>query len=47
MKLGEVAQKLGCRLEGPPELEIHGVGGLSMPKLRRSRSSQIGGTFRC
>jgi UDP-3-O-[3-hydroxymyristoyl] glucosamine N-acyltransferase len=28
MKLAEVAQKLGCRLEGPPELEIHGVAGI-------------------
>jgi UDP-3-O-[3-hydroxymyristoyl] glucosamine N-acyltransferase len=28
MKLGEVAQKLGCRLEGPPELEIRGVAGI-------------------
>src|SRR5258708_22721817 len=24
MKLAEVAQKLGCRLEGSPEIEIHG-----------------------
>jgi len=28
MKLAEVAQKLGCRLEGPPDLEIHGVAGI-------------------
>src|SRR5258708_39754382 len=28
MKLGEVAQKLGCRLEGPPEIEIRGVAGI-------------------
>src|SRR5437879_13858880 len=28
MKLSEVAQKLGCRLEGPPELEICGVAGI-------------------
>src|SRR5437660_7758426 len=28
MKLSEVAQKLGCRLEGPPELEIRGVAGI-------------------
>ena len=28
MKLAEVAQKLGCRLEGPPEIEIHGVAGI-------------------
>lgn len=28
MKLSEVAQKLGCRLEGPPELEIRGVSGV-------------------
>jgi len=28
MKLAEVAQKLGCRLEGPPELDIHGVAGI-------------------
>src|SRR5262249_3200543 len=28
MKLSEVAQKLGCRLEGPPETEIHGVAGI-------------------
>src|SRR5712664_3578843 len=28
MKLAEVAQKLGCRLEGPPEVEISGVAGI-------------------
>ncbi len=28
MKLAEVAQKLGCRLEGPPEPEIRGVAGI-------------------
>jgi UDP-3-O-[3-hydroxymyristoyl] glucosamine N-acyltransferase len=28
MKLADVAQKLGCRLEGPPELEIRGVAGI-------------------
>jgi UDP-3-O-[3-hydroxymyristoyl] glucosamine N-acyltransferase len=28
MKLAELAQKLGCRLEGPPELEIRGVAGI-------------------
>src|SRR5438270_3276816 len=28
MKLAEIAQKLGCRLEGPPELEIRGVAGI-------------------
>src|SRR6266478_732733 len=28
MKLAEVAQKLGCRLEGPPELDIRGVAGI-------------------
>jgi UDP-3-O-[3-hydroxymyristoyl] glucosamine N-acyltransferase len=28
MKLAELAQKLGCRLEGPPELEISGVAGM-------------------
>jgi UDP-3-O-[3-hydroxymyristoyl] glucosamine N-acyltransferase len=28
MKLAEVAQKLGCRLEGPPGLEIRGVAGI-------------------
>ena len=28
MKLSEVAQKLGCRLEGPPEVEIRGVAGI-------------------
>src|SRR5438874_9386785 len=28
MKLAEVAEKLGCRLEGPPELEIRGVAGI-------------------
>jgi len=28
MKLAEVAEKLGCRLEGPPELEIRGVSGI-------------------
>src|SRR6267143_3486596 len=30
MKLSEVAQKLGCRLEGPPELEIRGVAGIDL-----------------
>jgi UDP-3-O-[3-hydroxymyristoyl] glucosamine N-acyltransferase len=28
MKLAEVAQKLGCRLEGAPETEIYGVAGI-------------------
>jgi len=28
MKLAELAQKLGCRLEGPPDLEIRGVAGI-------------------
>jgi UDP-3-O-[3-hydroxymyristoyl] glucosamine N-acyltransferase len=28
MKLSEVAQNLGCRLEGPPDLEIRGVSGI-------------------
>ena len=28
MKLSELAQKLSCRLEGPPELEISGVAGI-------------------
>ena len=28
MKLSEVAQKLGCRLEGAPDTEIHGIAGI-------------------
>lgn len=28
MKLAELAGKLGCRLDGPPDLEIHGVAGI-------------------
>src|SRR5258706_11070351 len=28
MKLSDVAQKLGCRLEGSPEIEIRGVAGI-------------------
>src|SRR2546429_9569406 len=28
MRLADIAQKLGCRLEGPPELEIRGVAGI-------------------
>jgi UDP-3-O-[3-hydroxymyristoyl] glucosamine N-acyltransferase len=28
MKLGEIATRLGCRLEGPVELEINGVAGM-------------------
>lgn len=28
MKLSEVAQKLGCRLEGAPEIEIDGIAGI-------------------
>jgi len=28
MKLSELAHKLGCRLEGPPEVEIRGVAGI-------------------
>jgi UDP-3-O-[3-hydroxymyristoyl] glucosamine N-acyltransferase len=28
MKLAELAQKLGCRLEGPPDLEVTGVAGM-------------------
>jgi UDP-3-O-[3-hydroxymyristoyl] glucosamine N-acyltransferase len=33
MKLAEVAQKLGCRLEGPPELVIHGVAGIESAEV--------------
>ena len=36
MKLSEVAQKLGCRLEGPSDLEIHGVAG-----IERAEAGQI------
>jgi UDP-3-O-[3-hydroxymyristoyl] glucosamine N-acyltransferase len=32
MKLSEVAQKLGCRLEGSPEIEIRGVAGIEHAK---------------
>ena len=28
MKLGELASRLGCRLEGAPEVEIHGTAGI-------------------
>src|ERR1700757_4680273 len=28
MKLGEIAQKLGCKLEGDAQTEIHGVAGI-------------------
>src|SRR5260370_37343794 len=28
MKLSEVAQKLACRLEGAPEVGIHGIAGI-------------------
>src|SRR5215475_8952718 len=28
MKLSELAQRLSCRLEGPPDLEISGVAGM-------------------
>jgi UDP-3-O-[3-hydroxymyristoyl] glucosamine N-acyltransferase len=28
MKLSEIAEKLGCRLEGDPDIEIHGVAGI-------------------
>jgi UDP-3-O-[3-hydroxymyristoyl] glucosamine N-acyltransferase len=28
MKLSEIAQKLACRLEGSPEIDIHGVSGI-------------------
>lgn len=28
MKLSEIAQKLGCRLEGAPETDIHGIAGI-------------------
>src|SRR5712664_1140152 len=36
MKLSEVAQKLGCRLEGSPEIEIRGVAG-----IERAEAGQI------
>jgi UDP-3-O-[3-hydroxymyristoyl] glucosamine N-acyltransferase len=32
MRLFEVAQKLGCRLEGAPDIEIHGVAGIDHAK---------------
>src|ERR1700760_2257145 len=28
MKLSEIAQKLACRLEGSPDIEIHGIAGI-------------------
>ena len=28
MRLADIAQKLGCRLEGPPEIDIRGVAGI-------------------
>ena len=36
MKLAEVAQRLGCRLEGSPEVEIRGVAG-----IERAEAGQI------
>ncbi len=50
MKLGEIAERLGCVLEGPPDLEISGVAGmdeasdmeltfLSNPKYHRKLKS--------
>ena len=36
MKLVEVAQKLGCRLEGTPDVEIHGIAG-----IEQAQSGQI------
>ena len=30
MKLGELAEKLACRLEGPPDLEVTGVAGIDL-----------------
>ncbi len=33
MKLSEVAQKLGCRLEGPSDVEIIGVAGIEQAEL--------------
>ncbi len=32
MKLGEIAQKLGCKLEGDAQTEIHGVAGIEAAK---------------
>ena len=32
MKLGELAARLGCTLEGDPEIEIHGAQGLEEAK---------------
>ena len=32
MKLSEIAQKLGCRVEGPPDTEITGVSGIDHAK---------------
>jgi UDP-3-O-[3-hydroxymyristoyl] glucosamine N-acyltransferase len=32
MKLSEIAQKLGCRVEGPPDTEISGVAGIDHAK---------------
>ncbi len=46
MKLAEIAQKLGCRLEGPPEIEIRGVAGIEHAEAGQA-SSRIGGIFRC
>ena len=32
MKLGEIAQKLGCKLEGDAQAEIRGVAGIESAK---------------
>ena len=32
MKLGEIARKLNCKLEGDAQAEIHGVAGIESAK---------------
>ena len=46
MKLSEIAQKLGCRVEGPADTEIAGVAGIDHAKPGHITFSPIGAISR-
>jgi len=47
MKLAEVAQKLGCRLEGQAEIEIRGVAGIEFAEAGQITFLANRRYFRC
>ncbi len=45
MNLADLAEKLTCRLEGPPDIEIHGVAGIEQAAPAKSPFWPISAIF--